>query len=102
MTTPRTRRVTRPPVDAAPDTNAPTKIKPLDGTVAEVTEQVGAKTVTYQAEITQDEDIELEDEDGEFDSNGESNYSHQDQANYQEIPKDPLTFMFDAVREAQT
>ncbi len=102
MTLPTTRRRrTSATGEVSPDKNPATIVTPTDEP-AEVVETVGGKQIFYKANITQDETKTESDGEGEgnyFDD--ADDYSNQDQAAYSEIPKDPLTVMFDAVREAQ-
>lgn len=96
------RRRTTANAESSPDINPPTIIKPAEGAKALVTEQLGGKTVQYEADISQDEtetDIETDDETEDGISFDE--FEARREADYQEIPKDPLTLMFDGVREAQ-
>lgn len=99
--TPRRRTTRATPGEVSPDTSAPTKVVLDEDAKAMVTEQLGGKTLHYEATIKQDEnanEVEGEDEDGGFDD--ETGYSFESETPYQEIPKDPLTSMFDALREA--
>ncbi len=101
----RTRRTTTGVVSALAeaaeqqDTGAKTKVIIPPGTKTVVRETPLGREFEYEAELTQDEETEIEDE-GLF-TDDETNYSDQSQTDYQNLPKDPLTVLFDGIREGQ-
>ncbi len=99
MTVPRTRRTANTPDGKTKDVNPATKIVIEEDTKGLITEHQEGRTIQYEAKLEQDEETQTEDETFDFDDENSSSY--QDQTAYQEFPKDPLTVMFDGVREAQ-
>lgn len=93
------RRRTPATSGTAQDINPATKIIVPEGTKGIVTEQQEGRTVQFEAEIGQEEINEEEVEFNDFES--EDSFDSQDYPAYQEPPKDPLTLMFDALRESQ-
>lgn len=97
MVTPRTRR-TAPPLEVGKDSTK-TKVVIPEGTTVEVLEHQGNKTMTYQAEIKED------DTNDETETNGRLNdiedYSGIDEMpNTPTIPKSQLDIMFDDINYA--
>lgn len=93
--TPR-RSIIRPPVESGKDINPPTVIDVgEDGAKAQITEQVGAKTIQYEAKVKQAEPT-LEDEDEGFE---DEVFNNDIDTSFEEIPKGKLDRMFDCLRE---
>lgn len=98
MALPRTRQI-RPGIEPSKDTTK-TKVVIDEGTTAQITEQIGGKTVSYEATVKEDEtNIEAENIDlSELlaDEVSESTYT------FEEVPKTRLEKMFDDLSDAVT